>query len=143
MKTEVEIVSYGGVSEVLTKHRWRKKHHDARFSISLRKPATAGRLVVAFSHDLDDFFVELFREKATHETRLLILNEGTSADRLLSRVLDLQIRTPHRCYVLETKCGTGKTHAAAAVIHSLLQRLVSGLEADNEQQRIFDATVEN
>ena len=143
MKTEVEIVSYGGVSEVLTKHRWRTKRHDAHFSISSRKPATAGRLVVAFSHDLDDFFVELFREKATHETRLLILNEGASADRLLSRILDLQIRTPQRCYVLEAKHGAGKTHIRVALIHSLLERLVSGLEADDQQQRIFDARAEN
>src|SRR5207237_1447000 len=92
---------------------------------------------------LDQSFAELFRGKATRDTRLLILNEGASTDKLLSQIFDLQIRTPQRCYVFDAKCGTGKTHFAAALIHSLLERLVSGLEADDEQQRILDARIEN
>src|ERR1043166_8330294 len=124
MKTEVEIVPYGGVFSALPKKRWRTISHHTWISKSpARAPQSHLRVFVTFSHDLDESFAELFREKATRDTRLLILNKGASADRLLSRIFDLQIRTPQRCYVFEDKCGTGKTHFAAALIHSLLERL--------------------
>jgi len=144
MKTEIEIVPYGGISTALTKDRWQTIGHHARLSKSLRKSTESfQRFVVTFSHDLDDSFVELFREKATPDTRLLILNEGASTDRLLSRIFDLKIRKPERCYVVETKYGAGKSNAAALLIHSLLARLVLGFEANDKQERILDARAEN
>jgi len=103
-----------------------------------------GDLLLVSSDELNDTFVEAFRECASQATRLLVFREeGVSTDRLLSRILDLQIRTPQRCYVFEAKGGTGKTRMAAALIYSLLERLVSGLEADDKQQRILDARIGN
>ncbi len=68
-----------------------------------------------------------------------IFNEGRSTDLLLSKVLHLQIRKPERCYVIETKCGSGKAYAC---VH-ILERLYASLETSEEQDRIFDATIEN
>jgi len=103
-----------------------------------------GEFLLVSSDELDDTFVETFREYATQATRLLVLRQaGVSTDRLLSRILDLQIRTPQRCYVFEGTFGMGKTHLAASLIHSLIERLVSGLEAEDSRLRILDARVEN
>src|SRR5437773_7001714 len=144
MKTEVEIVPYGEVFSALSKQRWRTISHHTRISKPLERASQSHRRVfVTFSWDLDESFAKLFRQKSSQDTRLLILNEGASTDRLLSRIFDLQIRTPQRCYVFEAKFATGKTHFAAALIHSLLERLASGLEAEDERQRILDARIEN
>lgn len=102
-----------------------------------------GEYLLVSSDELDDEFAEVFREKATQATRLLVLlNEGASADRLLSRIVDLQIRTPQRFYVVDASVGSGKT-PSAALVHSLLKRLASALEADDKQERILDAKVED
>jgi uncharacterized protein DUF2442 len=144
MKTDVEIVPYGEVFSALSKQRWRTIGRHTRISKSLeRTPRPHRRVFVTFSCDLDESFAALFREKATRDTRLVILNEGGSTDKLLSRIFDLQIRTPQRCYVVEGKFGSGKTHFAAALLHSFLDRLVLGLETDEKQKRILDARVEN
>jgi hypothetical protein len=140
MKTDIAIVPYGGILAALSKQRWRMMSHHARIAKpSERTPRPCRHVFVTLSHDLDESFVEMFREKATQDTRLLILNEGTSTDRLLSRIVDLQIRTPQRCYVVEAKSGSGKTHSMA-FLRSLLERLVSTFEADNKQERILDAS---
>ena len=143
MKTEVEIIPYGGVLSALSRQRRRTISRHTRISRSQRKTQSHRRVFVTFSYDLDRSFAELFREKTTPDTRLLILNEGASTDRLLSRIFDLQVRTPQRCYVFEAKFGAGKTRLPAALVDSLLERLVSGLEADDEQERILDARVED
>src|SRR4051812_24939490 len=102
MKTNVEIVPYGGILSALTKKRWQSIRHHARISKSLEKtPRSLRRVFVTFSCDLDESFGDIFRQKPTEDTRLLILHEGASTDWLLSRVVDLQIRTPQRFYVID------------------------------------------
>src|SRR5437016_103631 len=97
MKTDIEYIPYGEISSRLTKYRWRMLNEHARVSKSWEKTGELPRRVyVTFSQDLDESFVEMFRQKATDDTRLLILHEGASTDKLLSRIVDLQIRTPQR-----------------------------------------------
>jgi hypothetical protein len=84
----------------------------------------------------------MFREKAAGHTRLLIFNPGLSTDRLVSRIVDLQIRTPQRFCVIDTEFGSRKTHHMAFV-QSLLKRLTSAFEADDKKERILDAKIED
>ncbi len=143
MKTDIEIVPYGGILSALSKQRWRTKSQHARIAKSFeRTPQSHRRVFVTFSHDLDESFVEMFRENATQETRLLILNEGTSTDWLLSRIVDLQIRTPQRFYVMDGAFGSGKTRSMT-LVWALLKRIASGVETDVSNERIVDAKVED
>lgn len=142
MRTDVEVIPYGEISARLTKNRWPVTSQHYRVSRYWERATHLPRHVfVTFSHDLDDSFVEMFRKRATQHTRLLILNERYSTDRLLSRIVDLQIRTSQRFCVIDAKCGAGKTYGA--FMHSLLKRLTSALEADDKQERILDAKIEN
>jgi hypothetical protein len=101
-----------------------------------------GEFLLVSSDELDDAFAEAFRENATQATRLLVFRQpGVSADRLLSRIVDLRIRTPQRFYVFDAACGTGKPHCIG-FIHSLLKRLAAAVEADDQQERILNATIE-
>lgn len=139
MKTDIEFIPYGEISSELTKDRWRGTYRHFRVSDNrVRTKEALHRIFIAYSYDLDDSFVEMFRNRATQESRLLIFNEGISTDRLLSKVLDLQIRKPERCYVIEAKFGSGKSYAC---LH-ILKRLYASLGSNEEQDRIFDATIE-
>jgi hypothetical protein len=143
MNTDIEYIPYGEISSSLTKHRWRTLNRTFHASGTWERTKTSPRRVfISFSRDLDERFVEMFREKATHDTRLLILNAGLSTDRLVSRIVDLQIRTPERFYVIDTAFGSGKTHHMAFV-HSLLKRLTSASQADDKNERILDAKIED
>ncbi|HVR34743.1 MAG TPA: DUF2442 domain-containing protein [Methylomirabilota bacterium] len=146
MKVEIEFIPYGEIRS-RARDSWQalSRLGHARISRPRENSRHVGRRVfVTFSQDLDESFVELFRRWTAHDTRLLILNEGASTDRLLSRILDLQIRTPQRCYVVEGKFGAGKSTFAATLIRSLLERLASSLEAnDDTENRVLDARVEN
>jgi hypothetical protein len=138
MKIEIEFVPYGQISSELRKDRWRRPSRHvrvSRFGEATRRAHQ--RIFITSSRDLDESFVEMFRKRATQESRLLIFNEGISIDRLLSRIWDLQIRTPERCYVVEGNFGAGKTDALAC-----LKRFVATLESNEEQDRIFDAGIE-
>jgi hypothetical protein len=143
MNTDIEYIPYGDISSSLTKHRWRTLNRHTLVSRSWEgtKP-TPRRVFVSFSHDLDEAFVEMFRERATHDTRLLIFNAGFSTDRLVSRIVDLQIRSPQRFCVIDTAFGSGKTHHMPFV-QSLLKRLTSAFQADNKNARILDAKIED
>lgn len=141
------IVTYGDAFS----HLWRSDLRQAARGLSVVKswtPASAGardtgEFLLVSSDELDDAFVEAFREYATRTTRLLVFRqEGVSADRLLSRIIDLQIRTPQRFYVLDSAVGSGKAHRAT-FIFSLLKRLAAAVEADDQQERILNATVED
>lgn len=102
-----------------------------------------GEYLLVSSGELNEAFAKAFRKHATQTTRLLVLlNEGMSADRLVSRIVDLQIRTPQRFYVMNASFGAGKTHYTA-LVHSLLKRLTSAISADDKQERILDARVED
>src|SRR5882724_1612086 len=138
MKTNIEFIPYGEISSELTKDRWRRTSRHVRISNLREGKQTPHRVFIAYSGDLDDSFIELFRNRATQESRLLIFNEGISTDLLLSKILNLQIRKPERCYVIEVKVGTGKSHAS---FHAL-ERLLATFESNEEQDRIFDATIE-
>lgn len=135
MKTDIEFIPYGEISSELTKDRWRGTFRHVRVSENRERTKEAlHRIFITYSYDLDDSFVEMFRNRATQESRLLIFNEGISTDLLLSKILNLQIRKPERCYVIELKVGSGKTH--------ILKRLFATFESNEEQDRIFDATIE-
>ncbi|HEX4121153.1 MAG TPA: DUF2442 domain-containing protein [Verrucomicrobiae bacterium] len=143
MNTDIEYIPYGEISSSLTKHRWRTLSQKTLVSGSWQRNKQAPRRVfVSFSKDLDDTFVEMFREKATDDTRLLIFNPGFSTDRLVSRIVDLQIRTPQRFCVIDTEFGSRKARYVAFV-QSLLKRLTSAFEADDRKERILDAKIED
>src|ERR1051325_8640371 len=140
MITDIEFIPYGEICSELKKGRWRKRSRHVRVS-QFRESKTQAphRIFITFSYDLDESFVEMFRKKATQKSRLLVLNEGISTDRLLSKILDLQIRTPGRCCILEGKFGSGKTHA---FLQTCLKRFLTTLESKGEFDRIFDARIE-
>ncbi len=141
MKTDIEFIPYGEISSELTKDRWRRTSRHVRVSRLWKSTTQAPqRIVVTSSCDLDESFVKMFRKRATQETRLLIFNEGISPDRLISKILDLQIRTPERCYVVESKFGAGKSRAS---FRACVRRFFATLESNEEQDRIFDARIEN
>ena len=107
------------------------------------RAGTTGEYLLVSSNELDDAFVEAFRKYATQATRLLVFrNEEVSADRLLSRIVDMQIRTPQRFYVMEASSGSGKK-TRITVLNSLLRRLTSALQAVDKRERILDAKVED
>jgi Protein of unknown function (DUF2442) len=97
----------------------------------------------AFSDELDEHFVQAFRKKATPETRLLVLNDSRSSDRLLSRIVDLQIRSPHRFYIADPPFAHAKEENWEELIRSYLGRLNAGLKSKENQGRIFDARLED
>src|SRR5579872_7490464 len=139
MKTEIEFVPYGKISLELTKDQWRRTHRHVRVSGFRRgDKRTLRRIFISFSHDLDDPFVEMFCNKATPEARLLIFNEGLSSDQLISRIFDLQIRKPERCYVIDAKPSSGRT----VFFQPFLERFVATFESNEGQDRIFDARIE-
>ncbi|MGA7215203.1 MAG: DUF2442 domain-containing protein [Terrimicrobiaceae bacterium] len=118
-----------------------------RISRTWRRPERqekqkAWDLLVTFSRLMDDAFVQAFQEKATSETRLIVLNDSPGSDRLFSRLVELQIRSPHRFYVAEAKWGTVHTNWDV-LLQSLLGRLVAAVESKESHQRIFDARLED
>jgi hypothetical protein len=100
-------------------------------------------LLIAFSDELDEGFVRTFRERATPETRLLVLNDSRSSDRLLSRIVDLQIRSPHRFYVADPPFAQANEENWEELIRSFLGRLTAALESKENDGRIFDARLED
>ncbi len=143
MNTDIECILYGGISSSLAKHRWRTFSSKSLASGSWQRTKQTPRLVfVSFSKDLDDTFVEMFRAKATDDTRLLVFNLGFSTDRLVSRIVDLQIRTPQRFCVIDAGFGSRKAQHMDFV-QSLLERLTLAFEGDNKNERILDAKIED
>ena len=100
-----------------------------------------GHLLVAFSNELDENFVEAFREKAAPHTKLLLLNDSPVSDRLLSRMVDLQIRSAERFYVVEAKFVRSDEIKWEQLLRSFLERLSSAVES--ETGRILDANLED
>jgi hypothetical protein len=100
-----------------------------------------GHLLVAFSNEVDQNFVEAFREKAAPNTKVLLLNDSPFSDRLLSRMVDLQIRSAERFYVVEAKFVRSDEIKWEQLLRSFLERLNAGVES--EADRIFDANLED
>lgn len=142
MKTEIQFIVYGEISSRLKKD-YRPIEH-ARILTSWPSPNNIMRHVfVSFSYDLDESFVKMFREKATQETRLLIFNEGSSTDRLMSRLVDLQIRTPQRFYVFDTAFGHGKSDFTMTSVYSIFKRLTPIHEGQDNHERILDVKIDD
>src|ERR1700730_88450 len=97
--------------------------------------------LVTSATSLDDSFIDAFYAKAASKMRLLIFNQRLSTDRLLSRFMDLQIRSPHRFYVAELKCDT-ELREQWKSIEALLKRLTVGVGA-KDSYRILDARIED
>jgi hypothetical protein len=100
-------------------------------------------LLIAFSDELDEGFVRTFRERATRETRLLVLNDIQSSDRLLSHFVNLRIRSSHRFYVAEPRFAQASEENWEELIRSFLGRLTAGLESKENDGRILDARLED
>jgi hypothetical protein len=149
MKTEsktVRVIPYGRLTE------WSDTFGNSTVTHPLRVSRTWKRfrhehdlwhLLVAFSDELDDVFARAFREKATADTRLLVLNDSRSSDRLLSRMVDLQIRSPHRFYVADRPFSRTNERKWEDLILSLLARLTAALESRESDGRILDAHLED
>jgi hypothetical protein len=100
-----------------------------------------GHLLVAFSDEVDEGFVETFREKAASHTKLLLLNDSRFTDRILSYMVDLQIRSSERFYLVESTFAQSDERKWEELLRSLLGRLSAALESNND--RIFDARIED
>ncbi len=138
MKSDIEFIPYGGISSRLTKSHRGEPVRQSRISAS--GPGTrhgSRRVFVTFSQDLDESFVEVFRNKATQNAHLLIVNEGLSTDRLMSRLVDLKIRTSQRFCVIDTSVGF-ETVKFTAFVQSILKRLSSAHQAEDQLERILD-----
>ncbi len=102
-----------------------------------------GEYLLVSSGEMNEAFTKAFRERATHATRLLVLlDKSISADQLISRIVDLQIRTAQRFYVMDPAAGMEKSHCVA-LVHSLLKRLISAITADDKEERVLDARLED
>jgi hypothetical protein len=100
-----------------------------------------GHLVLAFSNEVDQGFVEIFREKAAPYTKLLLLNDTPFTDRILSRLVDLQIRSSERFYLVECKFAQSDERKWEELLRSFLGRLSTALVSDSH--RILDARIED
>jgi ribosome-binding protein aMBF1 (putative translation factor) len=107
-----------------------------------KRPDDLWELLITFSDELDEEFVETFRKRATPDTRLLVLNDCRFSDHLLSRVIDLQIRSPQRFYVVDLPFKQSDEKNWEKLLHSLFSRLRAALESKEEAGRIFDAQIE-
>lgn len=100
-----------------------------------------GHLLIAFSDEVDKGFVETFREKAAPQTKLLLLNDSRFTDRILSYIIDLQIRSSERFYLVESKSAQSDERKWEELLRSFLGRLSAALESNIA--RIFDARIED
>jgi Protein of unknown function (DUF2442) len=98
-------------------------------------------LLVVLSDEVDDGFVETFRKKAAPHTKLLLLNDSRFTDRILSRLVDLQIRSSERFYLVECKFAQSDEKKWGELLRSFLGRLSAALESDSH--RILDARIED
>jgi hypothetical protein len=121
--------------------------HGVRTASSWKRPQYSPSrcvrdLLVTLSNSLDDSFIHAFHAKATPQTRLLVLNHCLSSDSLVSRFIDLQIRSPERFYVAELNCDI-KLEQQWEAVHALLSRLTTAVKAKDRSYRILDAGVED
>jgi hypothetical protein len=149
MKTEsktVRVIPYGRLIDHMQAFAPTDVVHPLRMSKTWKRFQHAHELwhlLIAFSDELDDGFVRTFRERATPDTRLLVLNDSRSSDWLLSRIVDLQIRSPHRFYVADPPFQQTDEKNWEELIRSFLARLTAGLESKENDGRIFDARLQD
>jgi hypothetical protein len=149
MKTEsktVRVIPYGRLIDHMQAFAPTDIVHPLRISKTWKRFQHAHEvwhLLIAFSDELDEGFVRTFRERATPNTRLLVLNDSRSSDWLLSRMIDLQIRSPHRFYVADPPFQPTNEKNWEELIRSFLARLTAALESKEDDGRIFDARLED
>jgi hypothetical protein len=95
-------------------------------------------LFIALSDELDEGFAQFFRERATKETRLLVLNTLQASDRLVSFFVNLQIRSPRRFYVVDLPTEH-TSEQRREWIHNYLGRLFAVSDPKQDECRILDA----
>jgi hypothetical protein len=88
---------------------------------------------------MDEKFRDIFRKRSTSNTRLLVINDSFGSDTLLSRLMNLNIRSPERFYVAESGKQSGDVMAA---VDSLLGRMSAAVAAQESHSRILDARIE-
>jgi hypothetical protein len=150
MKTaskKLHIFTYGRTfSKLRTEES--KSAHSFPFALSDWNPSGGqhrhlAEYLLVSSRELDDAFTVTFRRYATEMTRLIVFHdERVSSDRLFSKIVDMQIRTPQRCCLIDATFGHGKDHYATLAT-SILKRLTSVLETKDQQDRILYAKIEN
>jgi len=149
MKTEsktVRVIPYGRLIDRMQAFAPADIVHPLKLSKTWKRFQPAhelGHLLIAFSDELDEAFVRTFRNRATPETKLLVLNDSRSSDRLLLRIVGLQIRSPHRFYVADPPFAQAKEENWEELIRSFLGRLTAALESKENHGRIFDARLED
>jgi uncharacterized protein DUF2442 len=149
MKTEsktVRVIPYGRLVDHMQAFAPTHIVHPLRMSKTWKRFQHAHELwhlLIAFSGELDEGFVRTFRERATPDTRLLVLNDSRSSDWLLSRIVDLQIRSAHRFYVADSPFEQTNEKNWEELIRSFLARLTAALESKENDGRIFDARLED
>ena len=133
MKTEIEIIPHGEISS-------RLKHNAAA-----HRPGEMGKfgvgkkqIFISYANDLNEAFAKTFSKKS-ETARLIVINRGASADKLVSQIVDLRIRTPDRFCVVNATGPTNKMKENKFIL-SLVGRLSS--ESVEGDQRILDASLQ-
>ena len=147
MKTElktVRVIPYGRLSNRISAFAHGQVARRLRVTKKWERFLQAnelGHLLIAFSDDVDDGFAEAFRERAAPHTKLLLLDDSRFSDRILSRLIDLQIRSPQRFYIVDSSSLLRDESKWEELLRSFLGRLSASLESNND--RIFDAHIED
>ncbi len=137
-----QISPYGRASstlDTLVEEGWleRKAITSFPFGPMVGRRLRLPHLLLAYSPDMDAKFVKLFRRHSADDTRLLVVDEEQSIDTLLTRLFELQIRSPQRLYVME-----GHSEGGSHQLGRLLRRFASALASKEESNRILDARIE-
>jgi hypothetical protein len=147
MKTEsktVRVIPYGRLIERMPGFVTQEHRHRVRVTKTWKRIIETHelwQLLIAFSDEVDERFVQAFREKATPETKILLLNESRFSDWLVTRIIDLPIRSAHRFYIVDSAPELGGERKWQDLLRSFLGRLSAFLESDNA--RILDANIED
>src|SRR5258708_32867434 len=147
MKTElktVRVIPYGRLSNRISGFAHGQVARRLRVTKKWERFLQAnelGYLLLAFPDDVDDGFAEAFRERAAPHTKLLLLDDSRFSDRILSRLIDLQIRSCHRVYIVDSHSLLRDESKWEELLRSFLGRLSASLESNND--RIFDAHIED
>jgi hypothetical protein len=135
--TSLEIIPYGLPKGYLKGFKFPGLHISKGWNPS--KEPDDRKLLVTFSGVLDDAFARVFQQNATRSTRLLVLNDCPGSDRLASRLVHLQIRSPERFYVAEGSPGADWFDT----LQQLLGRLSAARDPKGSTPRILDARLES
>ena len=149
MKTEskiIRVIPYGRLTDRMPAFASSEIMHPLKLSKTWTRYEAAhelGHFLIAYSDELDEAFAQTFRKRATPETKLLVLNDTRSSDRLLFRIIGLQIRSPYRFYVADPPFAQAEQENWEELIRSFLGRLSAGLKSKENGGRIFDARLED